>query len=400
MVLNCDIENVKGIGSKRGAVLREEAGISTVEDLVYYAPRRYLDRSALLPISDCHEGQEVTVIGEVIENIVEHRNRRLLKVIISDGTDSLSGVFFGGIPYYQKMFSPGEHIIFSGKIDQFRGIKQMVHPDYDFLDENPSGTVNTGRIIPVYPSGEKLKSAGFTSRVFRKLINSALEDFISRVEDPLAPGLIARHRFPTLAEALKEIHFPESFETLSRARIRLAYNELFFLQYYLALSRGLLRSKVSREPRALDKKYFDHFIASLPFELTSDQKKSITEISEDLSNPFPMNRLLQGDVGSGKTVVALATCLFISAWGHQSALMAPTEILAIQHYETFSKYAPDNVRVALLTGSIPPKEKKRISEEVSEGKIDILIGTHALIEDHVRFKNLRLIIIDEQHRFG
>lgn len=400
MVLNCDIENVKGIGPKRGAVLREEAGISTVEDLVYFAPRRYLDRSALLPISDCHEGNEVTVIGEVIENIVEHRNRRLLKVIISDGSDSLSGVFFGGIPYYQKLFTPGEHIIFSGKIDQFRGIKQMVHPDYDFLDENPSGTVNTGRIIPVYPSGEKLKSAGFTSRVFRKLINSALEDFISLVEDPLPSVLISHHHFPTLAEALREIHFPESFETLSRARIRLAYNELFFLQYYLALSRGLLRSKASRDPKPLDRKYFGHFIKSLPFELTSDQKKAITEISDDLSNPFPMNRLLQGDVGSGKTVVALASCLFIAAWGLQSALMAPTEILAIQHYETFRKYAPDNVRIALLTGSVSPREKKRISEEAVEGKIDILIGTHALIEDHVRFKNLRLIIIDEQHRFG
>lgn len=400
MVLNQDIEHVKGIGPKRGAVLREEAGISTIEDLMYYAPRRYLDRSTLLSISECRAGQEVTVTGKVIETIIERRGRSLLRVIISDGTDSLAGVFFGGIQYYQKLFSPGENVLFSGKIDNFRGLKQIVHPDYDFFDESPSESVHTGRIIPMYPSGEKLKKAGFSSRVFRKLIHSALEEVFVNVEDPLPKELISQHGFLSLAESLREIHFPQSFEALSHARIRLAYNELFFLQYYLALSRGLLRSKITRDKTPLDKTYYNQFISALPFELTSDQQNAIKEISDDLANPFPMNRLLQGDVGSGKTVVALAGCLHTSAWKLQSAVMAPTEILAVQHHKTFTQFIPTGVRIALLTGSTPAKEKKRIAEDTAAGNIDILIGTHALIEDRVQFKNLRLIVIDEQHRFG
>ncbi|HEY1406597.1 MAG TPA: ATP-dependent DNA helicase RecG, partial [Spirochaetota bacterium] len=379
---------------------REEARIATIEDLVYYAPRRYLDRSHLMKISDCRAQQEVTVSGKVVECFTERKGRTILHVVVSDGTDSLNGIFFGGIPYYQKLFTPGENVLLSGKVDIFRGIKQIVHPDYDFFDDDPAESVHTARIIPVYRLSEKLRNAGFSSRVFRRLIHSVLEESISGVEDPLPAHIIERRSFPSLSQALSEIHFPKSFESLSAARARLAYNELFFLQYFLALSRGLLRSKLIRSKRVIDTRLLESCVTALPFELTSDQKKVIGEIADDLAHPFPMNRLLQGDVGSGKTVVALASSLIMSAWGKQSAIMAPTELLAIQHYATFSRFAPPEVKIELLTGSTKVREKKRIIESVANGQTHILIGTHALIEDPVTFHDLGFVIIDEQHRFG
>jgi ATP-dependent DNA helicase RecG len=400
MILNRDIKYLKGVGPKRAEILREESGIETVEDIIYHSPRRYLDRSTILKIAECNHGEQVTITGTVSQSFTEGGNRRRLRVVVSDKTDELSGIFFGGISYYQKLFEPGDRIIFSGKVEVFRGEKQIIHPEYDFFETDPAESVQTGRIIPVYPLTEKLRKAGFTSRVLRRLIHAALEETVPEITDPLPPEIIAKRKLKSLGESLYAIHFPQSFEDLNAARSRLAYNELFFLQYYLALSRSYFRLTCNRTAKKTDGSILDSFIKKLPFELTNDQKKAILEISDDLANPFPMNRLLQGDVGSGKTVVALASCLLMLPWNRQCAVMAPTEILARQHYLTFSQFVPDGVSIAILTGSTPTSDRKEILSGIDSGSIQILIGTHALIEDQVQFSDLGLIIIDEQHRFG
>jgi ATP-dependent DNA helicase RecG len=400
MILNREIEYVKGIGPKRGAVLRNEVNIATVEDLIYFAPRRYLDRTHIVTIADSGFGQKTTVTGRVVSSHIEGRGKRSLHVVITDDTDTLTGVFFGGIHYFNSLFTTGDNVLFHGKIDTFKGIKQIVHPEYDFFDDDPHESVHAARIIPVYRSTEALKKAGFSSRVFRRIIHTLLENEIVHVDDPVPHDIIARHEFPSLSHSLKEIHFPTSMTNLEYARKRLAFNELFFLQYYLCLMRGYVRTKTGRGPRSGDTVLLDSLIANLPFELSNDQRKVIREIADDLAHPFPMNRLLQGDVGSGKTVVALASCLIAMSFGFQSSFMAPTEILAQQHYETFNRFAPRSVTISLLTGSTSSKERKIIAEQTNDGTINIIIGTHALIENTINFKSLGLVIIDEQHRFG
>jgi len=400
MVLNRDIEYVRSIGPKRGAILREEAGISTIEDLVYHAPRRYLDRSKMVKIIDCMSSQEVTVAGKVSDISYGGYGRKFLSVTITDDTDELSGVFFGGTRYYANLFEIGENVLFSGKIDFFKGRKQIVHPDYDFFDEDPSTSVHTGRIIPLYHSTEKLKKAGFTSRVMRNIIHFALEDFAGEVADPLPQKILGKYGYPALSDSLRAIHFPASMDELSLARTRLAFNELFFLQYYLALSKKYQRAHNTKPARQLDRTLFDFCVRSLPFSLTDDQKKCIEEIAFDISQPYAMNRLLQGDVGSGKTIVALLASLLSIAGGSQCVIMAPTEVLARQHYATLVRFAPPETRIALLTGSVRAKGKKEFYQKISDGEIDLAVGTHALIEDNVAFKKLGLVIIDEQHRFG
>jgi ATP-dependent DNA helicase RecG len=400
MKTNLPVELLKGIGPKRGQVLREEADVHTIEDLIYFKPRRYLDRSTMAKIVDCFLSQQVTVAGQVVDVSMSGHGRRFLAVTIDDGSGELSGVFFGGTQYYSKLFEVGDHVLFSGKIDIFNKRLQIVHPEYDFFDEDPTKSVHTGRIIPLYRSSDKLKKAGFTSRVFRSLIHSAIEEHIAKLDDPLPISLINKYNYPSLADALRAIHFPVTFEELSRARTRLAFNELFFLQYYLALSKRYQRLHDTKPHRIKNKSLFEQCRASLPFTLTNDQSKAIDEITVDLENPYSMNRLLQGDVGSGKTVVALLACALVISDNKQCAVMAPTEVLAKQHYATFTKLASSHIRIALLTGSTKSKEKKESYNLISEGKIDIVIGTHALIEDIVSFKNLGLVIIDEQHRFG
>ena len=394
------IQYLKGIGPKKADALKAEAGIETVEDLLYYAPRRYLDRSSFKSIVDCFPGETVTVTGTIRHLSVAGKRRRFLEVFIDDGTDSLSGIFFAGIQYFQKIFIEGSTVIFSGKVDVYKG-KQIVHPEFDFIDEDSRiKSIHAGRVIPLYRSTEKLKTLGFDSRGFRRAIRSAIDDYLDKIQEPLDSALRERLNLLPLREAICTIHFPESFDDVEKARRRLAFNELLFLQVYLGISRKNLQHEVATGKPPIDSTFLDSFMRALPFELTEDQRNSISEIKDDIERPFPMNRLLQGDVGSGKTVVSMAAALMVAGRGEQTAVMAPTEILASQHYRNFKRLIPDTIGMELLTGNMPKNKKTEILESVQSGGCAILIGTHALLEGDVVFKKLGLIIIDEQHRFG
>lgn len=400
-MLNDSVIELKGIGSKKAQLLREEAGIETVEDLLYYAPRRYIDRSFFKLIKDCFLNDVVTVSGTIRRVQMIPRRKRFLEVDIDDGTDVLTGVFFGGVQYFMKLFSVGDSVIFSGKVNFFKK-KQMVHPDFDFIDDQGSSlqTINTGRIIPLYPSTEQLKSAGFDSRGFRRVIKNAMDIYLGTVRETIEREILAQFSLIGLSEALQALHFPESFEQAEQARRRLAFNEIFFHQYYLSLSRRHVRETRKKGYTELDESVYGSLLASLPFMLTRDQLASIEDIRGDISSPCPMNRLLQGEVGSGKTIVAMAAITMAKAQGRQSALMAPTELLARQHYTNCTGVIGNRVSILLLTGSTPRSERSIIYKKISSGEADLVIGTHALIQQEVSFRDLGLIVIDEQHRFG
>lgn len=399
-MLDKNIQFIKGIGPKKAGLLKLEAGIDTIEDLLYYPPRRYVDRSSFKPIKDCFVNEVVTVAGIIKSVNMAGRNKKFLEVVIDDGSDTLSGIFFGAISFFQKNFIIGDYILFSGKIEFYRK-KQIVHPDYDFIDEDSQiKSINTGRVIPLYRSTEKLRSQHLDSRGFRRIIRYCIDNFIDAVQDPLDSDLRKRHGLMPLKEAIFTLHFPESLQAAEQARQRLSFNEIFFLQYYLGISKKHMQEQSKGDKKNPDMSLCREFISRLPFELTAGQKRSIEEIAADLERPYPMNRLLQGDVGSGKTVVAMAASLIAIGRGDQVALMSPTEILSIQHSESFKRLLPSGVKISLLTGSTPPAEKKAIYESALNGSTQILIGTHALIQNDVSFKNLGLIIIDEQHRFG
>ncbi len=395
-----NIKSLKGIGSNRAEVLRKEANIETVEDLLYYKPRKYIDRSALKQIKDCFVNETVTLLGTIISIGISGRRKKHLEVIIDDGSDTLCGVFFGGIPFFKKIFKVGDTVLFSGKIKFYR-TKQIVHPDFDFIDTSSKiQAINTGRIIPLYRSTESLKSAGFDSRGFRRIIKSAIDEYLDHVIEPFHKTILNKYNLMSLKEALLAIHFPDSYKHAEDARKRLAFNEIFFFQYYLHLSKRYLRDKLKKNQRHYDNSIYKEFFMNLPFKLTEDQIRSIEEIKNDILSPGPMNRLLQGDVGSGKTVVAMAASSISIGRGCQVAYMAPTEVLAHQQYQSFCNLLPDKVNISLLTGSLTVKEKEDIYSSLKKHEIDIIIGTHALIQEGVSFNNLGLIIIDEQQRFG
>ncbi|OHD63206.1 MAG: ATP-dependent DNA helicase RecG [Spirochaetes bacterium RBG_13_51_14] len=400
-MLNDPITTLKGIGPKKAEQIRRDAGIETVEDLLYYIPRRYVDRSYFKLIKDCFVNETVTVSGTIRNVALAGRRRKFLEVEIDDSTDSLTGVFFGGIRYFMKIFSVGDYVIFSGKMN-FYLKKQIVHPDFDFIDDTSGSihAINTGRIIPLYRSTENLKSLGFDSRGFRRIIKSALDACLTQVEDTIDWDILNRHALIGIREALYAIHFPDTFEQAEEARKRLAFNELFFHQYYLSLSRRYLRETKVKKQIDIDDSRYRSFLSSLLFQLTADQKTAIDEIRRDIESPYPMNRLLQGDVGSGKTVVAMAAVLLACGQGRQAALMAPTEILAQQHFINFQSSICRAIRTVLLTGGMPRAEKQNSYEMITSGGADLVIGTHALIQEDVVFRDLGLVIIDEQHRFG
>ena len=397
--MNIPVTSIHGIGPVKAEILKTEAGIETVEDLLYYIPRRYLDRSLIKPMVDCFSNEEVTVGGNIISvKLIRHR-KVLLQVDVSDGTDVVSAVFFGAAGFLQKLFNEGDFVLLSGRINILRG-KQIVHPDFDFIDESSDiKSVNTGRIIPLYRSTDSLKKNGFDSRGFRRTLKSAIEQYISRIEETIPDSILNKYRLIRINDAIRGIHFPDTMEHAEQSRIRLAFNEIYFFQYYILLLKKI-NSAVLPYSRNIPAGAAEEFIKTLEFSLTKDQLRVIDEISADLNSPYPMNRLLQGDVGSGKTVVALTGAIITINRGRQAALMVPTEILAQQHYETSLKLLPGNIRTILITGSMTQKEKKAAYEKISSGNADLVIGTHALIQSAVNFKQLGYIIIDEQHRFG
>jgi ATP-dependent DNA helicase RecG len=398
--LRTSVQFLKGIGEKRADALRE-AGVETIIDLFYYFPRRYLDRSYITQIKDLKVDMVATVVGKVEFAGVKSGRRRRFIAAVSDGTGILHCVWFSRMEYWSKIFEPGETIAFSGKVGFF-GNFQMVHPEFDRLsDEGEPDFLHTGRIIPLYPSSDNLSKVGLDSRGFRRIIKSALRNYASQMLEILPADILKRQELVPLRSSIENVHFPEEKGTLASARRRLKFDELFFLELMLAYRRrsieitrkGIEFLKVGERTRRL--------IESLPYELTDAQKRVIREIRDDMKKDTPMNRLLQGDVGSGKTIVALIAMMMSVENGYQSALMAPTEILAEQHFLTIHRLLEDlGVTVALLIGAQKKAERIKILEMIAAGEAGIVIGTHALIQEGVEFKKLGLAVIDEQHRFG
>jgi len=389
------------VGPKRAELL-ETIGVKSVGDLLYYFPRRYLDRSVITPIYQIKVNENTTVVGTVsaIQRIRGGRGKSRFIMTVSDETGSIQCIWFRGFHYIQKQFKKGDVVAFSQKVTFYHGF-QMIHPDYDLLNKEGEGDfLHTGTIIPIYPSTERLKQGGLFGRGLRRIFKHATSQYISHVDEQLPQSIIERHKLIPLKSALKAIHFPQTIDELQSAKTRLIFDELFYLQLILArrkLDIQLVKKGIEFPIVGIRT---NHLIDQLPFELTKSQKRVIKEIRSDMKVQISMNRLLQGDVGSGKTVVALITMLIAVDNGYQTCMMAPTEILAEQHFLTIKKMLTQiDVRLDLLVGGFS-KSKSETLQLIHNGSTDIVIGTHAIIQDGVHFKNLGLVIVDEQHRFG
>ncbi len=398
--MDTPIQYVKGIGPKRATLLKR-VSVETVEDLLTYFPRRYLDRSQLTQIRNLKIGEDATVVGKILScEMIRGRVNRYM-VMVGDGTGILQCVWFRGINYISKVFKNGEKVAFNGKVTLYRG-PQLVHPEYDKIsDEGESDPVHTGGIVPMYPSTETLSRSGLDSRGFRRIIRRLLDSVTDTIPETLSDEIIRSQHLIPLSHALVNIHFPQNWKGLTQAQHRLKFEELFFLQLFLVLQRkmiqveqkGIVFQKVGEQTKQL--------VDRLPFELTRAQKRVLREIRQDMKREQSMNRLLQGDVGSGKTIVALVAMLIAVENGFQAALMAPTEILAEQHYINVHSWLESlGIQVALLKGGQREPKRREILKKLSEGEVDIVVGTHALVQEGVRFKQLGFVVIDEQHRFG
>ena len=392
-----DITYLKGVGPKRAKQLKSY-GIEYIIDLLYQIPRKYLDRTNIKPITQIKIGEQAVIIGKVIsKNMKIVGKRRLFQVTISDDTGELQCVWFNGLSWIIEKFKINDQVAVFGKIEFYNGLK-ITHPDFDILDE--SENYNTGQIIAQYSSTAELKSKGLDSRGFRKLIKNIVSNQKYLIEDFLPDPILKQENLILLKDALKNIHFPIDSQSITSAMYRLKFNEHFFIQLLMALKR---KNAINNKGIAYPKRgrYLKNIYEKLTFELTSSQIKVLREIRHDLKSTQIMNRLIQGDVGSGKTIVAILTAAIIIAEDYQVALMAPTEILAEQHFESIQKYC-DNADIVceLITSNKSQKEKDKIINELKTGEIQFIIGTHSLIQDKIKFNKLGLIIIDEQHRFG
>ncbi len=411
--LDTPVRYLKGIGPKRAKVLNK-SGLNTIEDILYGFPRRYEDRTNLLTIAKLEEGQFQTIRAEVLaksqRQSYKRRHFSIIEVAVGDATGKIFCVWFNQ-PYLKDYFKVGQGLILYGKIERYAGRLQMSSPEFEIVSEEAGEPrpcvqergepLNTGRIVPIYSLSES-----FTQRVFRQIVKSVLDDYLSAVSEFMPYNIRAKNNLPNLAKALINIHFPENPQLQKEAYRRLSFDEFFLFQLPLAL-RKLKKKEKQGIAHRVEGKLIDDFIAGLPFKLTASQEKVLLEIKQDLTKPIPMQRLLQGDVGSGKTIVATIASLMVIQGGWQVAFMVPTEILARQHYEKIrsqghkvTRSQGKKIGVGLLTGSLSTKEKEKALKEIKEGKIDLVIGTHALLEEAVVFKNLGLVVIDEQHKFG
>ncbi len=382
------VNTLPGVGEALSEKLKK-LGIVTVEDLLRHYPRRYDDFSKITPIDKLEPGN-VTIKGEITHIVTKRTKRRgmsLTEAIITDESDSVKAIWFNQ-PYLAKQLPKNTQVYLSGELAFKYQQYALQNPS---VEKVSSFTKNTARIIPIYP-----ETAGLTSKQLRKLLYQAIE---VEVEDVLPKEIVEKYKLLDKMSALEQIHFPDSSKSLNWAKHRLAFEEIYVL---LMLSKSFKDTLSEYEaPKVIyNQKLADSFIKQLPFKMTDDQRKSAWQIIQDIGKSSPMNRLLQGDVGSGKTAVAAMAATQVAGSGLQTALLAPTEILATQHYKTLEELALDDVNVRLLTGSTKTKERQEILDELKSGDIDILVGTHALIQDDVKFKHLGLLIVDEQHRFG
>ena len=395
------IEAVKGIGGKRGAVLKD-VEIHTVRDLFYYLPRRYLDRSKILPINQVPIGQELTLIGSVRQATFVPGARPRFALVVEDDDDDITCVWFQGGRYLQRNFKVGDVLALSGKVDTFQGRKQMVHPEFEFvLASGEQELLHTGGIVPLYTASADMKERGLRSRRFRHLMYGALEEFLVGLEDPLTLEMRQRLGLIELSQSLWQVHFPQSMEQLQQARKRLAFDELLAVQLRLAQTRQAriqCGEGLAFEP---SRRLVPTLLENLSFDPTRAQYRVMDEISRDMAKPYVMSRLLQGDVGSGKTLVGLVAMLTVVEQNYQGVLMVPTEILAEQHYLNLVELTRlMEIKVVLLLGRQKLAKRRKNLQLIESGTAQIVIGTHALIQDGVVFSRLGLAVVDEQHRFG
>jgi len=409
--LQLPVQYVKGIGPKRAAALRKR-GIETVHDLLYYFPFDYIDLRQTEQIGKLHRfintESLVTVIGEIRAfDLIGRPPRQRFVAILGDESGTVQLVFFRGVQYFRKVFSIGDTIAASGRITSYGKRVQMVHPSIDHLsggdteEQDLSGFLHTKGIIPKYGSSEEMKDANLNVKGMRRILHVVVEEFAGLVEESLSEDILRRNTLLPLTDALRGIHFPDSREVLEAARRRLKFDEFFTMQLLMALRRKSIKVQVPGISFTVESKTARKLVDSLPFKLTSAQVKVINEIAADMKSPRPMNRLLQGDVGSGKTVVALIAMLIAIDNGYQTAFMAPTEVLAEQHFRTLASFLQGlEINMRLLIGNQRSRLREDILEDISRGTVAITVGTHALIQESVKFARLGFIVIDEQHRFG
>ena len=434
--LDMDIQFLPGVGPKRADLLEKELGVASVGDLLRLYPFRYIDKSSITRICDVRPDMAYLQIRARVtrvelfgpsssavdapapvsnpkEKALKFNTIRRMSAWISDGTGDMETVYFKGIKWMYEKLKVGQEFLFFGKPSAFNGRINMVHPEVDDVSKAAgipaqsassataeaigAGSTMTG----VYPSTEKLKNSGITGKVMTRLAAGALEKGLPYVQESLPEYIMKECGLVPIHFALRNIHFPKDMTSLEKAKYRLKFEELFYLQLSL-LKQKYVRSRAEQGiqmPRVGEA--FNRCYESLPFPLTGAQKRVITEIRNDMKSGHQMNRLLQGDVGSGKTMVAVLTALIAIGNGYQACIMAPTEVLAQQHFKNIQKFLePTGVRSALLTGSSKTSDRRDVHQGLEDGSIGIIVGTHALIEDNVIFRNLGLAIIDEQHRFG
>ncbi len=400
--LDTEVQYLPGVGPKRAALLRSELEVVTVGDLLRVYPFRYVDRSSIQKIADVRsENAYVQILGTVVSSeMPQGKGAKRLTVTVQDSSGAMELVFFKGIKYTYERLKPGGTFLFFGKPSVFNGRINMVHPE---IDNPPSeGAMNySGTLTGVYNSTDKLRNAGISARVMNKLMAEAIDLAIGDLQETLPDYILKEKGLVPLRYAIRNIHFPADETALAKAQYRLKWEELFLLQLSL-LKQKYVRSRFEAGiPMPKVGEAFNVCYNALPYELTGAQKRVIKEIRSDMMSGHQMNRLLQGDVGSGKTMVAVLSALIAIGNGYQTCIMAPTEVLARQHYANITKYlAGTGVRCELLIGSVTKAARRPVHEGLRDGSVGIIIGTHALIEDEVKFKNLGLAIIDEQHRFG
>ena len=396
-----DIKYLQGVGPQRATMLNKELNIFSLRDLLYYFPYKYVDRSRLYYIHEIDGNMPyIQLKGQILsfETIGEGRQRRLV-AHFSDGTGVIDLVWFQGIKYLMGKYKAHEEYIIFGKPTIFNGRVNVAHPD---IDPAKDLTLSSMGLQPYYNTTEKMKRAGLNSHALEKLVANAFALLQGTMPETLAPKIVEEHHLMSLDEALRNIHFPQNPERLRKAQYRLKFEELFYIQL------NILRYTKDRQRKfrglcfeRVGEVFNTFYSQNLPFQLTGAQKRVIKEIRKDMGSGRQMNRLLQGDVGSGKTLVALMSMLIALDNGYQACMMAPTEILAAQHFETIKQMLFGmNVRVELLMGSIKGKKREEILKGLLTGEVQILIGTHAVLEDSVNFSSLGMVVIDEQHRFG
>ena len=402
MNLNYPITYIKGVSVQKATLLYAELGIKTCNDLLNFFPFRYIDKTQFYTIKELQpNSSEVQIVGKImhVKSVAQKRGSRLVATF-QDATGSMELVWFKGQKWIKDSLKVNESYVVYGKMNYYNGSFSIPHPEIELASEYKNKLQT--KMQPVYPSSEKLTNSGISNKLMRNYIQSLLQQFFDRIQESLSPEIISDFKLMHKREALLNIHFPKNQEHLAKAEYRLKFEELFFIQLQLLRKKLINKTKIKGFVFQNVGAVFNEFYADkLPFNLTNAQKKVLKEIRKDVASGAHMNRLLQGDVGSGKTIVAVLSILLAIDNGFQATLMAPTEILANQHYIAVSELLGGmNIKVEILTGSTKTKKRRTIHQNLEDGTLHILIGTHALLEDKVKFLNLGIAIIDEQHRFG